>query len=54
VFERCNLRETEFSGANIAGTGFENCVIHDTKLDIEGFIDLGNSKGFVIGDSVAQ
>ena len=46
VFERCNLEETDFTGAKIAGCGFSECILKKTYLDINGFVDFGITKGF--------
>jgi len=46
VFERCSLEETDFTGAKINGCGFSDCLLKKTYLDINGFIDYGNTKGF--------
>jgi fluoroquinolone resistance protein len=48
VFERCDLEETDFTLAKIAGCGFSDCNIKKTYLDMNGFLDYGNSKGFVL------
>ena len=48
VFGRCDLEEADFSQAKIAGCGFSDCNIKKTYLDMNGFIDYGSSKGFVL------
>ena len=48
VFERCNLKGASFINANIGGINFTDCKIEDTKLDLDGFVSFGNSKGFVL------
>ena len=46
VFERCNLKDAVFINASISGANFSDSKIENTKLDVEGFIALGTSKGF--------
>jgi fluoroquinolone resistance protein len=48
VFEKCDLTAVSFIGADIEGAGFENCKISKTKLDMDGFLKFGASKGFVL------
>jgi uncharacterized protein YjbI with pentapeptide repeats len=48
VFERCNLEEADFTQAKISNCGFSDCQIKKTYFDMNGFIDFGNSKGFVL------
>jgi uncharacterized protein YjbI with pentapeptide repeats len=48
VFERCNLQEANLINANISGTNFSDSKMGNTKLDLDGFITFGNSKGFVL------
>jgi len=49
VFENCNLDGVDLTGTSIVGTRFDNCSIHGTKLDMNGFLQYGISKGFVLG-----
>jgi len=48
VFERCDLEETDFRIAKILGCAFVDCNIKNTLLDVNGFIDYGVSKGFIL------
>ena len=48
VFEKCNLENADFTQAEITGIRFEDSKIQNTKLDIDGFVKFGNSKGFVL------
>jgi fluoroquinolone resistance protein len=48
VFDRCGLKETSFINANISGINFTDSKIENAKLDLEGFIVFGNSKGFTL------
>lgn len=38
----------DLKGKDFEGTTFESCNIDNTKLDIEGFVAYGLSKGFAI------
>lgn len=49
IFERCNLKETNFLGAKMESAGFKNSKIDNTLLDMNGFVDFGNSNGFKLG-----
>ena len=46
IFEKCNLTNTVFVGAKMNGVGFKNCKISETILDINGFVNFGESQGF--------
>jgi uncharacterized protein YjbI with pentapeptide repeats len=48
VFEKCDLEETDFTDAKILRCGFSDCLIKNTFLNMDGFIDYGGSKGFVL------
>jgi uncharacterized protein YjbI with pentapeptide repeats len=48
VFDRCNLIDANFVGADISGVNFNTSKVERTLLDVEGFILFGNSKGFVL------
>lgn len=48
IFEKCDLEKTDFGEAKIAGGSFTDCNIKNTILAINGFIDYGYSKGFVL------
>jgi uncharacterized protein YjbI with pentapeptide repeats len=48
TFESCDLSETSFKEAQTQGISFSNCIIYHTQLDIDGFINVGLSKGFII------
>jgi fluoroquinolone resistance protein len=48
VFERCSLKEVSLISANICGTNFSDSKMENTKLDLDGFITFGNSKGFIL------
>lgn len=50
VFERCNLEETDFQNAKLSACGFNDCILKKTILDINGFIDFGASKGFILSN----
>ena len=50
VFEKCNLTQASLSTAEVVGVNFEGSKIDRTALDINGFINFGNSKGFILGD----
>jgi uncharacterized protein YjbI with pentapeptide repeats len=48
VFERCILAKTDFSEADIDEASFDASRVEKAILDVDGFIKLGNSKGFVL------
>lgn len=48
VFEKCDLVGTDFTGADIEGASFTTSKIEKAKLDMEGYIAFGNSKGFIL------
>lgn len=48
IFDRCNLADADMSGANLTSTGFENSKTKNTLLDINGFVSIGASRGFVL------
>lgn len=48
VFDYCKLRGTNFTDSNTTGVTFQNCQINKTILDLEGFIQFGLSKGFIL------
>jgi uncharacterized protein YjbI with pentapeptide repeats len=48
IFEKCDLTGVDFTDADINGVNFEGSKIEKTKLNLEGFIKFGNSKGFVL------
>ncbi|MFH2085269.1 MAG: pentapeptide repeat-containing protein [bacterium] len=49
VFDRCKLTKAKFVGADLAGTNFEGSIVDHTELDYQGFVQYGNSRGFVMG-----
>ncbi len=51
IFDFCKLTNTDFSGSVTTGVSFQNCRISHTTLDLEGFIQFGLSKGFVLQKS---
>ena len=46
IFDRCKLTKASFKGADISGTNFETSTIDQTELDMQGFVQYGNSRGF--------
>jgi hypothetical protein len=44
-------KKTDFTGSNITGVSFQNCKISQTILDLEGIIQYGLSKGFVLSQT---
>lgn len=51
AFDRSNLRKAKLTGADISGTSFEGSTVDKTELDYQGFVQYGNSRGFVLGQS---
>ena len=49
IFDRCKLTKAKLVGADITGVNFEGSIIDHTELDIQGFVQYGNSRGFVMG-----
>lgn len=52
TFDRCKLTKAKFAGADISGTNFEESTIDHTELDYQGFVQYGNSRGFVVSVEV--
>ena len=48
VFTSCDLVEANFTQATTPGITFTNCAIRNTKLDIQGFLNYGAAKGFIL------
>ena len=50
VFEGCDLSGADFSDTQLAGVNFEKSRIDKTVLDLNGFVSIGQAKGFVLSD----
>lgn len=48
VFEWCELENSFFERADLSGICFTECSIKKCVLDINGFISLGNARGFIL------
>jgi len=48
AFDSCKLKTTDFTGANIERTTFGDSIIEGTILSVDGFLQYGTGKGFVI------
>ena len=48
LFKKCDLTEADLTGCQILGAQFGDSIIHNTLLNLDGFIQLGNSRGFII------
>ncbi len=48
IFDYCKLKNTDFGGSNMTAVTFQNCQIDKTILDLDGIINFGLSKGFVL------
>ena len=53
IFDKCNLIETSFSGCTIKQTNFDSSKLGKTLLDIEGFLEYGASKGFLLSSNTS-
>ncbi|NTV55209.1 MAG: hypothetical protein HGA16_01780, partial [Candidatus Moranbacteria bacterium] len=49
AFDRCAVKRTDFTGATMGGVRFSDCRIEKAKLDMPGFISVGQSIGFELG-----
>ncbi len=49
AFDRCMVKHTDFTGAMMDGVRFTDCRIEKARLDLQGFISVGQSIGFELG-----
>lgn len=48
VFKKSDLTRADLSGSQLEGTIFSESTLHQTKLDLNGLIQFGQSQGFVL------
>jgi uncharacterized protein YjbI with pentapeptide repeats len=50
-FDKCDLQEAKFINVKLDRASFEGSKISKTQLDLGGFLQFGQSKGFVLADN---
>lgn len=48
VFKKSDLTKADLSGSQLQGTIFSESILHQTKLDLNGLIQFGQSQGFIL------